>query len=127
MGNTTLYAMCRSTSSLFGAGDLAEVAIWSGTLLDTSHALMLADGYSPMMLPVKPNHYWPMMGNLTTEPNLRGGTAMTITGATKAVHPRVIYPAPRYDRRFKPAAAANTDQYFFKPSNFVKEYNFIAY
>lgn len=106
MGNTTLFAMCRANASLFGAGDMAELALWSGSLLDTSHALMMAKGYSPMLLGMKPTHYWPLIGNNTTEPNLRGGTAMSVSGATKAAHPLVRYPAPPMVRRFKRAAAA---------------------
>jgi hypothetical protein len=47
-GNYTFYFMSRDGSSLFGAGQMANVAIWGGVLLNTNEALALAMGRFPI-------------------------------------------------------------------------------
>jgi len=50
--------------------------------------------------------YWPLMGNLSTEPDLvNGNGSITISGATKTAHHPLIYPSAQI-LQFPPAAAA---------------------
>lgn len=77
------------------SGYLAEAAIWNVALTDNEVAI-LGRGYSPLL--VRPQSlvaYWPLIGNESPETDLRGGYNLTVTGATKADHPRIILPAQR--------------------------------
>ena len=73
-------------------GSVAEAAIWS-VALDTSEIAALAGGVSPLL--VRPSAlvaHWPLIGNFSPEIDVRGRNEMTVTGAAKAAHPRIIYP-----------------------------------
>lgn len=70
-------------------GDLAEFAMWNRVLTSAEMAL-LAARFSPMFLPDGLQVYVPYVRELT---ELRSGLALTNTGTTAAVHPRIMYPA----------------------------------
>lgn len=70
------------------AGDIAEVGVWN-VALTTAEITMLARGVSP--LNVRPDSlvfYAPLVGKHSPEPDLVGGLALTVTGATASAHPR---------------------------------------
>lgn len=93
--NGTLYVMSRSGSSLFGAGRMAELAIWQ-VLLDTDEAAALGKGLSPKLIrPTSRPFYWPMIGRNSPEIELSFGSEMTLSGTSATEHPRVIYPKRR--------------------------------
>lgn len=110
-GNYTLYFMSRAGASLFGAGRLAEVAIYSGALtLAESKALSV--GITPDH--VRPNsllHYWDMVGGRTL--NRMGGTALTVSGAVATDHPRVIRHRPRLVYVAPAVAATGNPHYYY--------------
>lgn len=72
-------------------GDLAELAIWDGTLTPGQIA-SLGTSYAPVSVP-KPKHYWPLIGRHGPEIELFGANNGTVTSATAADHPRIIYPS----------------------------------
>lgn len=99
-GNHTLYFMSRAGASLFGAGRMAEVGLYSGAL-NAGDAKALASGLVPSR--VKPGsllHYWDMVNGATK--NQMGGAALTVSGAIKAEHPRIVRERPR--NRWRAAA-----------------------
>jgi hypothetical protein len=72
-------------------GQLAEWGLWDVALTDAD-ALMLAAGFSPLC--VRPGNligYWPIIGRYSPEIDVVGGNGLTVTGATVADHPRIIY------------------------------------
>lgn len=74
-------------------GNLAEVGIWNVALTGEEIA-SLSDGISPLNVrPASLIAYWPLIGNFSPEIDLRGRFEMTVSGATKADHPRVYKPA----------------------------------
>lgn len=73
-------------------GDLAEFAIWNRTL-SLAEAQGLADGFSPLFYQRGLNVYLPLHGNNSPERDLKSGLSATVTNATKAAHPRIIYPS----------------------------------
>jgi hypothetical protein len=92
--NSTLHFMSRATSSLFGAGRMAETAIYAGVLLNDDECAALAKGFSPKMIrPGNLEHYWPLIGRFSPEVDESGGANATVVGATVTEHPLVIYPA----------------------------------
>lgn len=83
----------QATSNQFFSGDVAEVALWD-TALDDNDALMLADFVSPLLIrPANLVGYWQLFGNTSPEIDLIGGNALTVSGATKSDHSRVILPS----------------------------------
>lgn len=85
-------------------GKIAELAIWN-RILTAAEAAILGDGYSPLFIPNGLVFYAPMIRNVQ---DLKSGNTGTITGATVANHPRIIYPSAQELRRFKPSAAIAT-------------------
>jgi len=73
-------------------GPLAEVGIWD-VILTADEMAALGDGYSPLLVrPTSLVFCAPLFGNYSPEIDVVGGNLGTITGALKAVHPRVYYP-----------------------------------
>lgn len=103
-GNYNLYIMSRAASSLFGAGAMAEFAIWGGVFLDDAEAVALSKGYRPAM--IRPGSlvlYQPM---LRANADLKTGVAPTLTGTTVSEHPRIIMPRRSKVKRMRPTVAA---------------------
>lgn len=86
----------RFDGSAFGAylnGQVAEAGVWN-VALSAGEIAQLARGVCPLM--VRPEAlvaYWPLYGNNSPEDDWVNDFDLTITGATKAAHPRVVYPA----------------------------------
>lgn len=76
------------------AGDIAEVAIWSGSLT-ADDALALARGVSPLMVrPDVLSLYAPLLSRASPEPDLMGLAALTLGNAPAVSdHPRIYYPS----------------------------------
>lgn len=92
------------TAGDFANIELAEFAVWTSAVSDDDIAAM-ADGVSPLFY--KPNTYWQLIGQMSPEQARQGTLALTVTGATAAAHPRVIYPAgAQYGNPFVTAAPA---------------------
>lgn len=85
-------------------GPIAEAAIWN-RVLTASEAAILGDAFSPAFILNGLVFYAPLIGRASPEPDLRGGTTGTVTGATNFAHPRIIYPSPAQMRRFTTATA----------------------
>ena len=81
-------------STSYWSGMIAEAAIWNVALTDAEVAI-LAKGYSPLF--VRPQSlvaYWPLIRD--EDQDRVGGYDLTpVNGPSIAVHPPVIYPAPR--------------------------------
>ena len=93
-----------STPNNHFSGMLAEIAVWD-VALAAGDVVQLADGFSPLFVrPESLVFYCPIIGSFSPEIDLIGGRNMTVTGATKAAHPRVFYPA--LTQRFEFGAAA---------------------
>ncbi len=91
--NSTLNFMSRNNTALFGAGRMAEVALWPGILLDVGEVAALAAGVSPLMIrPTVRPWYWPLIGNASPEIEYFHQANATIVGAVPTPHPRIIYP-----------------------------------
>lgn len=78
---------------LYLNGQIAEAGIWN-VALTAGEIAQLAKGVCPLM--VRPEAlvaYWPLYGNSSPEDDWINDFDLTITGATKAAHPRVVYPA----------------------------------
>ena len=90
--NSTMNFMSRNGSSLFGAGRLAEYAIYPGVLLAANDIAALAAGYSPALVRpgVKP-YYWPLLGRASPETELFYGKTAAVTSATQTEHVRVYH------------------------------------
>jgi len=102
--NTTWLGRFIDSSPQRWSGRIAEAAIWNVALSDAEVA-SLAKGYSPLFIqPTALVAYWPLIGHATTEIDSVGGFGLTVTGATKAAHPRIIYPSR--SRLILPQAAA---------------------
>jgi hypothetical protein len=86
----------------FWDGDLAEIGVWNVVLTPTEVA-QLAAGKSPAL--VQPGAlvaYYKLLGTSSPEPDEKGGTALTVTGATFATHPTIDYgTAPGLGRMFQ--------------------------
>lgn len=86
-GNALLNVMCRNNASLFGAGRMAELAIYSGTLTAGQRASLQTSVPSVVGSPL---FYWPIAGVASPEPSLAGGIDLTVNGATYALDPTII-------------------------------------
>lgn len=58
-------------------------------------AAPLTARFSPLFIPRGLRHYWPMLGGHAAELDWVGGTHLTVTEATQAAHPPIIYPRRR--------------------------------
>ncbi len=89
--NSTLNVMCRNQASLFGAGRMAELGIWTSTTLTASEALALANGAAPPTVhPDNLGLYVPFFGSDSPEPDYSGGRhSATLGGTSLAAHPPV--------------------------------------
>lgn len=73
-------------------GMIAEVGYWN-RILTEKEAYMLSKGYSPLFFPRGLVVYVPLIGNHSPEKNYSNlKKTGTVTGATKANHPKIIYP-----------------------------------
>lgn len=90
----TGYKHSVGNSSSGGAdcrGDMCEYGLWS-SILNAENISALSKGASPLLVaPSTLEVYLPMVGNASPETN-QLGPAFTVTGATKADHPRIVYP-----------------------------------
>lgn len=89
--NTTLYIMSRAGSSLFGAGRLADLAVWGGVLGIEADATALTTGIALPSDLYRDNliGYWPLCGVDSPEPDQSVTNAdMTIVGTTRSKHPK---------------------------------------
>lgn len=79
----TIGALHRSATGQFYQGTICHVAIWSRTL-SAGEALGLGNGLSPLLYGA--NHYWPLFGVDSPEPDLgiSAHTAGTLTGTAFA-------------------------------------------
>lgn len=101
---TGVGALERATPGMFLNGSCAEAAIWNVALTD-DEIKALAAGLSPLQArPQSLVAYWPLFARATNEEDWVGGNTLTVTGATAADHPRIIYPA--WPEIISPAAAA---------------------
>lgn len=88
--NTTLYLMSRAGSNLFGAGRIADLAIWGGVLGIEDDAAALASGRVFPIDLYRENRVgdWALCGVDNPEPDRsRNTTDMTIVGTTRSRHP----------------------------------------
>jgi hypothetical protein len=91
--NATLNFLSRNNTTLFGAGRMAEPAIW-GLLLSQTDATNLAiNKHAPgLVQPGSLVHWWKLLGTTSPEPAEVGGVALTVNGATQTAHPPgIIY------------------------------------
>jgi hypothetical protein len=94
LDTTAIGRLARLTPAGYTSGRIAEAAIWDVALSDVEVAL-LAKGYSPLFVrPASLTLYAPLLGNYSPEIDLIGARSLTVTGATKADHPRVFMPPP---------------------------------
>jgi hypothetical protein len=77
--------------NFFWDGDLAECAIWN-IALAPADVTLLAAGKSPALVqPGALMAYYKLLGTTAPEPDEKGGTGLTVTGATAATHPPIDY------------------------------------
>ena len=90
---TGIGVRVKSSNDTHFSGRIAEAAIWNVALSDAEVAA-LAKGFSPtLMRPDTLVGYWPLFGNDASElDRWENRFDMTVTGATKADHPRIYYP-----------------------------------
>lgn len=86
-----LNLMSRDNASLFGAGRIADVAVWTGVNLSGADATSLNGGASPTSIsPGNLLYYWKLCGDASPEPPTTGSIDMTVTGATQVANPTAI-------------------------------------
>lgn len=81
-------------SSPFGVGfatSIAEVGVWDRELT-ASEITALATGYAPSYFKNGLVAYYPLIGKVDPETDLKGGVNLTSTGAGVSSHPKIIYP-----------------------------------
>jgi hypothetical protein len=101
---TGVGALERATPGKFLNGSCAEAAIWNVALTDDEIKALAAGLSPPHVRPGALVAYWPLFARATNEEDWVGGNTLTVTGATAADHPRIIYPA--WPEIILPAAAA---------------------
>lgn len=103
-GNHVLYLMSRANSTLFGAGRIAEVAIWGGVNLSQGNVDTLYNSgkgaRAQWVQGSNLRHYWRLEGNSSPEPASVGGIAMTVNGATQVAHPFTLKEGPLVTNRW---------------------------
>lgn len=88
-----LYLGNRAADDLTTNGRIAEFAKWN-RVLSASEAAMLGAGFSPVTILRGLVFYAPLIGVLSPEIDIVGGTTGTVSGGTgTASHPRIIYPS----------------------------------
>ena len=101
--NSTLYIMSHASTSLFGAGRMAELAIWPGVILTQAYAATLARGeLANTILPERLLFYEPMSfsaASVRAKSNLVPPPLVTYSGAVWETSPVM-----REDRWAKRAA-----------------------
>lgn len=90
--STKLYVMSRNSSSLFGAGRIAELAIWGGYNFDGTDVSNLYNGGSGTAASNVQSgsliHYWQVCGSASPEPASVGSVALNLVGSpTNVTHP----------------------------------------
>lgn len=91
--NLNLFLMCYDTTQAYGAGRLAEVAIWGGTIFSDPQAADLYNGGAGKDATTStagsPTYYWQICGDVSPEPATTGGIALNLTGspAKSPAHP----------------------------------------
>ena len=96
--STTIALMSRNCTSLFGAGRIAEVAIWGGiqfTQTDVNN--LYNSGAGALATSVQAGSlafYWQILGTASPEPATTGGVNMNVTGTTSVAHPFGAVSAP---------------------------------
>lgn len=73
------------------ATSIAEVGIWNRALA-ASEITALAAGYAPSYFKNGLVAYYPLIGKVDPETDLKGGVNLTSTGAGVSSHPKIIYP-----------------------------------
>lgn len=72
-------------------GEISEFALWDVDLT-ADEFLALTAGVSPLLIrPGSLLNYWPILGAFSPEIDRVGGNDLTVTGTTKASHPKVYY------------------------------------
>jgi hypothetical protein len=92
--NSTLWLAIRNSASHPLDAKMAEFAIWGGVALTADEIAAYSSGMSP--LAVRPQslfRYRPLFARAANEECWVSGTSATVSGATAADHPRIIYPA----------------------------------
>jgi hypothetical protein len=90
-----------STPTDYWSGLIAEAGVWDIALSDAEVALLgtpigVNTWLSPWM--VRPENlvaYWRIWGRFSPEPDRVGGFGVTVSGATVADHPKVLFPMTR--------------------------------
>lgn len=86
-----LNVMSRDNSSLFAAGRVAELAIWTNINLSGTDVTNLFAGVSPLSVQGgNLVHYWRVCGDTAPELPTIGTVNMTVNGATKVAHPSAV-------------------------------------
>jgi hypothetical protein len=76
--------------SSYADGEIADVGIWD-VALTAAEVAALSAGYSAdTVRPAKLVNYWPLVGFADPEIDVYGKQDLTVTGATKADHPRLL-------------------------------------
>jgi hypothetical protein len=75
------------TAGDFANIELARFGVWNSAVAD-AHIEAMAKGMNPLKF--RPTHYWELLGNDSPERATFGGLSLTVTGATKADHPRGV-------------------------------------
>ena len=89
MDRVSIGCWGRQSPANWFSGDIAEVAVWNGTLTDAD-AVTLAKGFSPRLVqPVNLTAHWDLIRGLND--NI-GGYNLTASGPTVSDHPRIILP-----------------------------------
>lgn len=74
-------------------GDLAEFAIWNAALNDAEIAQLATGVAATLVRPGNLVAYYPLLGTSSPEPDVKGGTGLTlVNGPTPAPHPPIITP-----------------------------------
>lgn len=92
-------------------GSVADAAVYN-VALSASEIAVLASGVSPML--VRPEAlvaYWPLIGRYSPEPDLFGGTNLTLTGTSLADHPRIYRSSTPLQLGVPAAAVAASQQH----------------
>jgi len=88
---TFVGALHAGPITFFFDGDLAEVAIWNGILTPTEVATLAAGKSAALVRAAALVGYYKILGTASPEPDEKGGTSLTVNGATPAPHPPIDY------------------------------------
>jgi hypothetical protein len=89
----TLSVMARNGASLWGAGRMADLAIWKSGR-SSGDAATLAAGARANTLGTAPDWYWRIDGTTSPEPATLGGVALTLVGAPTQVADPPVFSGP---------------------------------